>query len=152
MISRLIRRGWSLAVAIFLAVCLSAPLLGTRVCCEGEQWLHWTDEVRQTYVLAFSLGYSKGYVQGCDVGTQSITTNSKLGLENGPTRNCRHKRMDFSKGTDYFVKSITDFYSRFPADRDIYVEEIIQCFAVGLSVEETHKQHFPSRDKPQSNP
>jgi hypothetical protein len=152
MICQLSGRVLSLATAILLAVCLSTPLFGTRVCCEGEQWLRWTNDVRQTYVLAFSLGYSKGYVQGCDVGTRDVTAGSKPGLENDPTRNCRQKGLDFSRGTDYFVKSITDFYTRFPSDRDIYVEELIQCFARGLSVEEAHRQHFPSRDKPQPKP
>jgi len=149
MICQLSRRTFCLATAVLLAVCLSTPLFGTRVCCEGDQWLRWTNEVRQTYVLAFSLGYSKGYAQGCTVGTRDVAASLRPGLENNPARNCRHKGLDFSRGTDYFVKSITDFYTHFPADRDIYVEELIRCFAGGLSVEEAHSQHFPSRDKAQ---
>ena len=141
---------WS--IVILLCLCTSTPLLGTRTCCEGEQWLRWTDEVRQTYVLAFVLGYSKGYVKGCDIGGRNLATDSKPGLENDPTRNCRHEGLDFSKGTNYFVRLITDFYTRFPSDRDVYVEELIQCFAGGLSVEEAHKQHFPSRDQSKSKP
>ena len=136
-----------LTAPTILLLCLSAPLFGERVCCEGEQWLRWSDDIRQTYVLAFTLGYSKGYVQGCDLGTRGMPPDSKPGIGNDPRQHCLHTGLDFSKGTDFFVKSITEFYERFPTDRDIYVEELIQCFASGLSVEEAHHHKFPSRDK-----
>jgi hypothetical protein len=148
MIALIRNRKFHAAWAAILILSLSTNLFATRVCCEGEKWLGWSNEMRQAYVFAYVSAYSKGFAAGCAEGTRNIKVPKGGGLENDPTRKCRQKTPDFSRGTDYFVRSITDFYKRYPSDRDIYIDELIDCFADGLSVDDAHRHHFPSRDKP----
>ena len=145
---------------ILVALILAAPLLlfsvrslsGQRVCCQGDWWLKWTHDARETYVLGYTLGYSKGHGDGCQQGTKDWPAPVKGGIQNDPQRKCTKQEIDFSKGSDYFVKAITDFYKRYPEDRDIYPNEVLEQLGRGLTIEEVHNypfwRHHPPSQKP----
>jgi hypothetical protein len=115
---------------------------GQRVCCEGDRWLEWNTDARESYVFGFTLGYSKGQQDGCRQGTSEWPTPPKPGIENDPGRKCTQQEIDFSRGSDYFTKKITEFYSRYREDRDIYPFEVLEQLGRGLTVEEIHQHPF----------
>jgi hypothetical protein len=132
---------------IALSTVLSNTLIATRACCEGDRWLRWSSDTREAYVFAYVLGYSNGFARGCTQAIEAESHSLEGNVKGDAAHACRQKAPDFSKGPTYFAKSITDFYGRYPEDRDIYIDELIQSFAHGLGVEEAHRQHYPSRDK-----
>lgn len=147
-------------VRLFLAGSLSLTVLmlgpnqspAQRVCCQGDWWLKWSHEARETYVLGYMLGYSKGHADVCQQGTEDLPIPSQDGIENEPLHRCSEKEIDFSKGSDYFVKAISDFYTQYPDDRDIYPYEVLEQLGKGLTNEEIHRhpfwRHHPPNNKP----
>jgi hypothetical protein len=136
-------------VSSAILLLLMSPALGTRSCCEGEAWLAWSTREQNNYVLGYMLGYSRGFVEGCNAAAPSMATTNATGLENDPLRNCRHKVPDFSAGSERFVQSITEFYRRYPSDREIYITEVIDTLASGLSIEQIHAHKFSGHDAPE---
>ena len=145
---------------ILLAALLVAPVLlfsahrlsGQRVCCQGDWWLKWDHDARESYVYGYTLGFSKGHLDGCEQGTKSWAGTPEPGTENSPLQRCIHTELDFSRGSDYFVKSITEFYERHPEDRDIYINEDLEHLAKGLTIEEIHKYPFWRHHPPDKKP
>ena len=126
-----------LACSVVLAgwmILTAAPLAAQRVCCQGDLWLKWNHGMRESYVWGYTEGYVKGHMDGC----KQIQ--------------CSQEQVDFSKGSDSLVKSVTDFYIRYPKDRDIYIDEILDLLGKGLTLEEIHNhpfwRHQPASPKP----
>jgi len=134
---------------VALSIFNSASLSAQRACCQGDWWLKWKPTARETFVFGYTLGYGNGHSNGCFQGTKGWPGRSKLDVANDPTSKCLEQIPDFSKGTDFFVKSITEFYKRYPEDRDIYVAEVLEQLGKGLTLEEIHHypfmRHAPSR-------
>jgi hypothetical protein len=122
--------------SVVLAVWMLAasPLSAQRVCCQGDLWLKWNHSVRESYVWGYTEGYTKGNMDGCKQGQ------------------CSQQQVDFSKGSDYLVRSITDFYTRYPKDRDIYIDEILDLLGKGLTLEEIHHHPFWRHKLPEPKP
>src|SRR5262249_32297966 len=118
------------------------PISGQRVCCKGDNWLGWSTAARETYVSGFMMGYTIGHSDGCKQGTRGRPKPPTQGIENDPARKCDEQELNFSKRSDYFAKEITDFYSRYPQDRDIYPYEVLEQLGKGLSIEEIDKHPF----------
>jgi hypothetical protein len=74
------RLAYSLLLALILLVLIFlAPnknLGGARVPGEGDWWLNSSKDVRQTYVGAYVLGFTKGYGFGCLKATEVLLTCS----------------------------------------------------------------------------
>ena len=85
-------------VVIAASVFFAKPLLGQRAWHQGDMWLKWGRDARESYVL----GYFGDLPQ---ITSQSHEQNS----------NPQVLEVD----TAQMVKSITDFYTRYPEDRDI---------------------------------
>jgi len=139
--------------ALVLAVWLLAvgQLSGQRVCCEGDWWLKWGPKARETFVFGYTLGYSKGHQDGCQQGTKDWPAPIKPGIENDPERHCLNQEIDFSRGSDYFVKAVTEFYKRYPEDRDIYPNEVLEQLGRGLTIEQIHAYPFWRHQAPKEN-
>ncbi len=64
---------------MLLAALLAAPILlfsahrlsGQRVCCQGDWWLEWDRDARESFVYGYTLGFSKGHRDGCEQGTRN---------------------------------------------------------------------------------
>jgi hypothetical protein len=52
--------------------------------------------------------------------------------------------------TSQTVKSITDFYTRYPEDRDIYIREVIEQLRKGLTLEQIHNYPFWRHQAPKA--
>lgn len=140
--SRLTRRWYLACFAVALSIIVAEPVSGQRECCEGDRWLKWKPAARETFVFGYALGYGEGHSNGCFQGTKGWPDRAKLDYENDPRRKCLEQQLDFSKGTDYFVKAITDFYTRYPGDRDIYINEVLEQLGKGLTLEQIHGYPF----------
>ena len=58
---------------------------------------------------------------------------------------------DLSKDTQFYVQSLTTFYTRYPDARDIYIYEILELLGENLTLEEIYKHPF-MRHKGPSKP
>jgi hypothetical protein len=104
----------------------ASPLLGQRVWHQGDMWLKWSHDARESYVL--------GYFEGSQGGEQSS------------------KPQVLEADTAPIVKSITDFYTRHPEDRDIYIREVIEQLREGLTIEQIHDYPFFRHQPPKAKP
>jgi hypothetical protein len=118
---------------------------GQRRCCEGEQWLTWNSKARETYVYGYAVGYGHGHRDGCFQGTKGWPEKGRLAVEDDPTAKCLKQQLDFSRGTDYFAQAVTDFYKRYPGDRDLYIDEVLEQLGKGQSLEQIHNYPFNRR-------
>jgi hypothetical protein len=90
-------------------------------------WLKWRHDARESYVLGYFERDIDGHGDGCEPGV-------KAGA----------REVD----SDHLVKSVTDFYTRYPEDREIYIREVIGQLGRGLTLEQIHNYAFLRRRTP----
>lgn len=118
-------------IVIAALVFSAKPLLGQRAWHQGNMWLKWSHEARESYVLGFFEGST------ADHGQSREQSSNPQGLE---------------VDTSQTVKSITDFYTRYPEDRDIYIREVIEQLRKGLTLEQIHNYPFWRHQSPKAKP
>jgi len=129
-----------LALAIFALVPGSSD--GDRVGHEGDEWLKMTTDVRQAYVTGFSQGFTNGLEDGCLEGTKGIKP-SLPGPENDPLTKCLNQ-IQRNVDLNSIAKMITTFYTRFPSDRYLYIEDVMGALLKGMTLDEIHKHATPA--------
>jgi hypothetical protein len=130
-------------IAILLAIVLVVrPLAAQRQCCQGDLWLKFDQSSRERYVDGYFLGYSRGHEKGCEDAAKR---------HNSSTDDCGIQPLDLSKDTQFYVRSLTTFYTRYPDARDIYIYEILELLGENLTLEEIYKHPF-MRHKGPSKP
>ena len=147
--------GYTLHLLFLLLMCvmsITGPLLGQRGWPEGDHWLKWNQDAREKYVWGYTTAYAKGYGTACRQVDLAWTGNVQPGYENAVLNKCMKEQLDFSKGSDYLIKSVTDFYRRYPKDRDISIGELLDLLGKGLAVEEIHNQRFQGHTPPGAKP
>ena len=140
----------ALALAAGLVVLVGVPsslVLGATACCEGTWWLKASRDIRNGYVSGFTQGLTYGFGEGCLAGTKGVQA-SEPGLDADPLRRCLAKGYAFSQPTDQYVKLITDFYRRYPGDRDMPIFQVLVRLLQGLGLEEIHLEPKPHRPTP----
>lgn len=145
-VKRLIRISNLVMVALIVTVGSSS---GQRPCCQRQLWLQWKESQRETFVNAYTFGYLAGLNKGCETGVQYPQGQVESRSQVERLRQCRDSSVDFSKGTDYLVKAITDFYDRYPGDDDIRPDEVLEQIGRGLTPEQIHRYPFWRRAKAQ---
>jgi|BogFormECP03_OM2_1039629.scaffolds.fasta_scaffold05784_2 hypothetical protein len=118
----------------------------------GNAWLKWNHSEREKFVWGYTTAYSKGYGSACRQIALEWTGPVQPGYENAPLNKCLKGQLDFSKGSDTLIKSITDFYKRYPDDKDVSIEEILDLLGKGLSVEEVHNHPFEGHSSLSAKP
>jgi hypothetical protein len=146
------RRFLARSVALSVWILAASPLLAQRVCCQGDLWLKWKHGARESYVWGFTEGYTKGQMDGCEQGRKYSRGDIKSSHEDASEHSCPKEEHDFSKGSDYLVRAITDFYTRYPEDRDIYIDEILDLLGKGQTLEQIHNHPFWRHKPPQPKP
>jgi hypothetical protein len=119
------------SVILTVWILAASPLSGQRGWHQGDTWLKWKHDARETYVLGYFEGLTKGHGDACGQGTKGW-----VGEVN----------------TDQLVRSITDFYTEYPEDRDVYIQEVIEQLGKGLTLEQIHNHPFPRRNPPNAKP
>jgi hypothetical protein len=140
------------SVLMALWIFAAGRLSGQRNWHQGDTWLEWKHNARESYVFGYIVGYSTGRWDGCGEGAKDSAREANPGDESDRTHRCRHQGPDFSKNMDYFVKTITDFYERYPEDREIDIGEVFEQLGNGLTLEQIHSHPFPRRNPPNSKP
>jgi len=140
------------SVALVVWMLAASPLSGQRGWHQGDTWLKWNRDSRENFLFGYISGYSTAYGDVCRQVAAEPPEGGKSGYENLPINKCLKGQLDFSKGSDYFVKNITDFYTRYPEDRDIYIYEVVEQLANGLTLEKIHNHPFWRHKPPQPKP
>ena len=131
-------RKYCLAMCVVILAMSSTaprPVWAQRWWHQGDTWLKWNHDQRQAYVFGYISGYLNGHDEACRQVTRDRTTDAHAD-------NCADQRIDFSKGTD-FVSLVTEFYNRYPEDRELDIAEVLGQLTQGLTLEEVHKHPFP---------
>jgi hypothetical protein len=138
-------------IGIIVTVCIASPLSGQRMCCEGDMWLKWSELEKDLFVNGYVAGYVSGLGSGCRTGIG--TSSDQKGIENERRIDtCSRDVADFYKGTPYLSKRITEFYIRYPEDRELDPNEILDLVGRGLTPEQIHHHPFPRHTEPLSKP
>jgi len=120
---------------------------GQRICCDGDIWLKWNLQERSAYIWGFSAGYANAYESAC-ANMAKLWNDTAEPRPNEPYGKCLATAKDLTRSTDYYVDAVTVFYSRYPADREISMEEVLAQLAKGLTVEQVHHYPFPRHAPP----
>jgi hypothetical protein len=139
-----------IAVAV-IWILAGAPLAGQRWWHQGDTWLKWNHNERDAFLFGYMVGYSNGHTDGCSHGINPKSGETKPEYESGALSECTKQQIDFSKGTD-FSKLLTDFYNRYPKDRELGIDEVLDLLAKGLTLEQIHNHSFPRRPAPNAEP
>jgi hypothetical protein len=91
--------------------------------------------------VGYVLGFTAGFGRGCEEASKNVQ-QTLPGLENDPTHKCRQQEPQFPD-TDSLAKSVTDFYKRYPGDRYLYITDVMDALARGVSLQEIHKNASP---------
>jgi len=155
--NRLTRRYLAAVSAILILFLGLAPSLtwAQRECCEGDSWLKWSHERRDAYIVGYIQGYYGGYTHGCEEGTKHVPAEQS-GVDNFPVNQCIDQKFDYTKGID-LSKDITTFYQRYPENRNLLIEELLEEIGKGKSLEDIHSNPpFPtvksSKNPPKAKP
>ena len=140
-------RRWRSIVPL-LGICIALgpgsvrTLSGARACCEGDDWLSWSPDVRETYVRGFIDGFEWGAIRTCQAYTAKYDSGQG-GSKGSQSETCRRLAPVFSetKGMSY-MDAITEFYKKYPAGRWLFAREILMDLAdpPGLSIDQIHAQ------------
>ena len=139
-----------LFVIVVAMIALASSLSGQRTCCQGDRWLKWSEDVRATYVEGYSYGYTEGLGESCRRAAKNWPAQPKPGYE--IEVRCLQDLPDFSKGPEALAKAVTEFYKRYPGDRDIRITEVLALLAQGLTLEQIHNHPFIGHESPRDKP
>jgi hypothetical protein len=140
------RRGYG-AFAFVTFLILSSPCSSSaqRYCCEGDNWMKWTEEHREDYVRGYILGHAEGYTDACYKAMKYWPSPILLSDENNPLSRCLKGMPDFSRGPECFSKQITELYSTYPEDRILLITEVLTELTSGKPIQDIHKHPpFPT--------
>jgi len=123
-------RTWAkFAVLLALYAMAALPTFAQRGWHQGDTWLKWTESARESYVFGYFNGYSNRRGQSCE-----------------PAQKEWQKEIN----TSLVAKKITDYYRRYPEDREIYLSEILEQLGNGLTTEQIHNYPFDRHKPPAS--
>jgi hypothetical protein len=91
---------------------------------QGDVFMSWQFPVREWFVEGALAGYRVGYDQGCADGKPTLEAAKPHSLEL-PTDACPSGRRFHDKSM-FYAKQMSDFYTKFPEDRDLPVAYLIQ--------------------------
>src|ERR671931_662352 len=82
-------------------------LFGARACCEGNEWLKWSAEVRQAYVVALMRGINAGYSRACR--RLAITDRGSI----DDLKACLRMEPKLTSDSEVYVELITSVYRKY---------------------------------------
>ncbi|HEY3929313.1 MAG TPA: hypothetical protein VGL89_13145 [Candidatus Koribacter sp.] len=105
-------------------------------------WLKWNNDRRESYMWGYMIGYSHAYWDGCRQAMKALPGGA---TSESIERSCRSRQPDFSGGTTYWARQVTQFYKTYPNDRDIAIDGILDQLRNGLTLEQIHNYPFMRR-------
>lgn len=129
-------------IALSLAI-----LAGTSASCQtifgGNWWLKLDANQRDAYVWGFMMGYHQGYLSGCDTSIQALPTSVSAADRISARAGCDPRTR--SAEDDVLVRELTEFYRRYPADRQLMVPDVLEQLLKGATLGQVHNYPFMRR-------
>jgi hypothetical protein len=97
----------------------------SRTTFQGEVWLTWDLPVRGWFVEAAIAGYKSGYDEGCK-DAMADEKGMQVGDRKKPEADACPNGGRFRNEALRYSQQMTDFYTRYPEDRDLPVAYLIQ--------------------------
>lgn len=135
-------RLWILAFLVLLLFSATRSANAAWIGSEGDEWLKWDTNTRETYLRAYVQGMRQGYGKGCDNGIAAAQPHLKYDDATRTHQECWNHFPISAKDSDRFAASITKFYSAYPQQRFLYISDVLLELHAGRSIEQIHG-HFP---------
>jgi|SRR5690348_73354 len=108
---------------ITFLIVISKSITAERGWRQGDMWLKWNKQARAAYVLGYFEARSQLEAPRCSL----VQSRWKRGVN-----------------IDEVAASLTDFYTQYAKDRDIYIGEVIEQLGRGLTAAQIHQYPFPA--------
>jgi hypothetical protein len=121
---------------------------------DGNLWLRWDQSERKTYLSGYLDGYHSGHDEGCGTAIDILApTPSQLRLKD-PSRNCNNAEAHWLNPDQSYADQITDFYSRFPDERDVPLPFMLWAMSGGneWSAQKIHEWHLARLKEAETRP
>jgi hypothetical protein len=156
-----------LTITLLLALALPVAFLGReRFACDrggstrfpetrysdAVLWFNWTPANRLFFVSGFLVGFKDGHESGCSrahkILSEGNSANNPLSSE--LWSDCIKHKYRYSKGTQFYVDQITEFYRTYPQDCDVPLRILLFELADERShtLEQIHNSGWQSEDPP----
>jgi hypothetical protein len=138
-----------LALAFALALLLNSALTKAKAQSgpqtPSEMWLSWSSDTRAEFVGGYVEGFVEGERQGCSFYADKITPylpHKPEPPEKLPRLACLNVLPDFVKPTKEYVDVITNYYQKYPNDRQAGMSRILLESATppGLTIDQIHEK------------
>jgi hypothetical protein len=96
----------------------------SRTILEGEVWLTWNIPVQASFAEAALAGYRVGYDEGCEDATAN-QKGTRAGDRKKPKGDACPNGGRFRNEALRYSQQMTDFYTRYPEDRDLPLAYLI---------------------------
>lgn len=112
---------------------------------EGDEWLKWDSHARQVYVRAYVQGIMNGFNRGCDEGVSSAQPKAPGDAVLRYITVCLSHSPVSQRDSMKMVNTITDFYTRYPAQRSLDISDVLLGLHAGQSLEQIHEHYSGTR-------
>ena len=104
-----------------------------------SSWNKWTEEMKSSYVLGFSQGYSEAQLRLC-TQIELKETTAQRNTSAFPDCIAGHGQpFDVGRG----VRDVTTFYTTYPDSRNVEPREVLNGLLKGITLEEIHDRTRP---------
>ena len=111
----------------------------------AELWLSWSSNAKEEYVWGYLSGFIEGKRAGCSFYADKIlpyTPHKPVSPEELPRQACLNALPDFVKPSKEYVDAITNYYTKYPNDRQAGMPRILLELASppGLTIDQIHEK------------
>jgi hypothetical protein len=109
----------------------------------AELWLSWNSDARAEFVWGYLSGFVEGKRAACSFYADKITLytpNKPVSPEELPRQACLNALPDFPKPSKEYVDGITNYYKKYPNDRQAGMSRVLLELASpqGLTIDQIH--------------
>jgi hypothetical protein len=135
---------FKVALCLVVWILLPASADDKRIPAEpgvGEEWVQWNQETRQFVAYAYIIGYLDGSTHACVLADRLFAPGKGFAdPKDVPAARCMEKTRSFSRGFEFYAKTITKFYETYPEDKRIPARFILRRLYDGeeITIKELH--------------
>ena len=109
----------------------------------AQLWLSWSSDAREEYVWGYLSSFVEGKRGRCSFYADKIlpyTPHKPVPPEELPRQACLNALPDFAKPSKEYVDAITNYYTKYPNDRQAGMSRILleSASPPGLTIDEIH--------------
>jgi hypothetical protein len=134
-----------LLIILGIVVMWSLPVKAAQDGSEGEEWMKWDNNTRRVYVRAYVQGSMNGFNRGCDDGVSSAQPNAQGEAVLRFMTACLSRSPISQRDSMKMVDQITDFYTRYPAQRFLDISDVLLGLHAGLTRDQIHEHYVGVR-------